>query len=263
MKNDSQILWKLYLTLLIQGTTGFAFAARPLVPAPVPFKVGEEIVLGLGWKSAKAGEAVIGLKEIRTRQGRPAYHAELALSTNRAIDAVFAVRDRIESWVDASALKSLGYTKLTREGTYQKDEFIFLDGRTGIYRYRRMRPDKGGKPREDAFQAPLGAQDALSALYNLRAQSLEVGHSVDFKVIDGDEIRAVRVAVRARETVSTPAGTFPCLKLEPLFKTADGWRAHPKAQIYMWISDDARRLPVKIAGTLPFGEVGAELERYQ
>jgi hypothetical protein len=61
-----------------------------------------------------------------------------------------------------------------------------------------------------------------------------------------------------RETLTTPAGTFNTVMVEPEMVSASGVSREEK--LYIWYSDDERRLPVRIRTEVKFGSVTATLK---
>jgi hypothetical protein len=72
-----------------------------------------------------------------------------------------------------------------------------------------------------------------------------------------------KVEALAREKVVTPAGQFQCVKYEAyLF---NGTVYARKGRIFLWVSEDERRLPVQIKLQFPFyvGTITMQLEKSQ
>jgi hypothetical protein len=68
------------------------------------------------------------------------------------------------------------------------------------------------------------------------------------------------VNVIKRETIKVPAGTFKCIVIEPTIEGGDLFTHDEK--IWLWLTDDDRKIPVKVGTKLFFGYVGAELTKY-
>jgi len=101
--------------------------------------------------------------------------------------------------------------------------------------------------------------DPVSFVYYLRNQDLSLGHSYKFFSYDRKKIREVIVNITAKETVQVSAGTFNCLKIEPV--SGDG---NPllknNGQMRVWLSDDSLRLPVKIEQKTNIGTMVMKLK---
>jgi hypothetical protein len=65
------------------------------------------------------------------------------------------------------------------------------------------------------------------------------------------------VTVTGRERVETPAGAFDCLLVEPTLRSGAFFKNEGKLTI--WLTDDARRMPVLMRSKLPIGAISVEL----
>lgn len=231
--------------------------------AGVPFEVGEELEFEMGWKAAVAGTTRIKIVEKKARSGRAALHATLETTTNKAIDLVYPVRNRFESWIDEQAVCSLGFARRIREGDSIVDEDIFIDPVKGTYKSRKMRAKKDTAAKLTHGQVPAFVQDVVSTIYYLRSRPLAVGKSVPVQIFYGGEVYDATFNVLRKESIEVPAGRFRCVVVEPLFRGPKGFASHPKATLLIWMSDDAKRLPVKITAQPAFGQVEATLVRYR
>jgi Protein of unknown function (DUF3108) len=255
MKKISTIL---LLTSLLQPVHSLSAATQKALP----FGVGEEIELQMGWKSATAGTAVLKVVEIVPRKNRKAFKLSVVASTNQIIDSIFEVRDRFESWMDTEWLCSLGFSKQISEGDTLTNDLYFIDPTSGHFRRRKIRISKGKTPQESTGAFPPRTQDMVSAAYFLRTHQLKVGQSVTMNAASSDEFSEIKFNVVREEKVEVPAGRYSCVVIEPLFKVENKFVPNPKASITIWVSNDEKHIPVKILVTPTFGEVTAELIRY-
>jgi hypothetical protein len=107
--------------------------------------------------------------------------------------------------------------------------------------------------------APPQAQDALSAIFFLRSMTLAAGAAVSMPVVVNGHIYRVQAVVTGRETVSCGLGEVDAWRVTPtLLDESDRSDGRDMA---IWISVDARRLPVKLQGQLPVGAFALTLTR--
>jgi hypothetical protein len=71
----------------------------------------------------------------------------------------------------------------------------------------------------------------------------------------------MRVLVHGRETVSVPAGRFDCFVVEPVLE-GEGLFKH-EGRITLYISADARRVPVLMKTKVPVGTIDVALKEYR
>ena len=94
-----------------------------------------------------------------------------------------------------------------------------------------------------------------------RSLQLEPGQSAQIPMSDGKKSVMARVEAQQRERISTPAGTFQTIRYEAfVFKDVLYRR---DANLYVWVTDDARRLPVQIRVRMQFtiGTITFQLEK--
>jgi hypothetical protein len=165
------------------------------------------------------------------------------------------VRDLNESWVDAMTLSSLGYSKKLREGKFFRDEWVAYDSPNRRFSSRTVNRDSTFSVTSGTI--PAAVQDILSSLYYVRSQPLEPGSSVVLDVNTKENWPLVVRVVR-RETVRTPAGTFKTVLVEPGIRE-EGIFIQKGKNLQIWLTDDARRVPVLMKVEVFFGHVTARL----
>ena len=108
---------------------------------------------------------------------------------------------------------------------------------------------------------PACVHDVIAGLLKLRGAKLAPGQTTEIPISDGRKSAMVRVVAEKKETIKTPAGVFPCIRVEAFLFNNVIYRR--KAKLLVWIAEDARRLPVQIRVQMPFylGTVTLQLEK--
>jgi hypothetical protein len=75
---------------------------------------------------------------------------------------------------------------------------------------------------------------------------------------DGGKTVNVSAKVEAKETVKVPAGTFQTIRVSP--ESNDG-PLKTKGKIWIWYTDDAKRIPVQMRGKMFWGTLTLKLEK--
>ncbi len=104
-------------------------------------------------------------------------------------------------------------------------------------------------------------QDAFSAIYYLRTQTLEVGDTVYIDNFTDGRFYSMKVIVHKKETVSVKAGTFDCILVEPVLHAVGVFKHSGKLKV--WLTDDRLRMPVLMKSKVLVGSISAELTDYQ
>jgi hypothetical protein len=110
-------------------------------------------------------------------------------------------------------------------------------------------------------ETPSCVHDVLSGLLALRGATLEPGQSVQSPLSDGRRAAQVKVEAQEREEVTTPAGKFKTIRYE--VNLMNGVIYSRKGRVFVWLTDDAQRVPVQILLRLafPIGTLTLQLEK--
>ncbi|KAF0181301.1 MAG: hypothetical protein FD164_1539 [Nitrospirae bacterium] len=100
--------------------------------------------------------------------------------------------------------------------------------------------------------------DILSGFYYVRMRPLEVGKKVGIDIFDSGKFARVGVDVLKREQVDiTDVGKFNAVVIKPNVETEGLFKK--KGDIFIWLSDDDQRIPLRVETIVPIGKVTAEL----
>jgi Protein of unknown function (DUF3108) len=113
------------------------------------------------------------------------------------------------------------------------------------------------------IEIPNCVHDAIGALRLLRQTDLRVGKSIEFPVSDGKKSASVKIEAQKREKLTTGAGTFETVRYEA--GLLNGVVYSRKGRLLVWLSDDERKLPVRIQLKMnfPLGTVTLDLQKEQ
>ena len=222
-------------------------AARASRQAKVPWRAGEYFQFSIDWSGLNGGNALMQVQNMQTVDGRRTWRIITKAESNSFVSKFYKVRDRAETYVDAESLFARRFEKHLREGSYKKDLSVRFDqgARKAIY-------DNG-----KSFDVPARVHDVLSAFYYIRTRPLPDGGSVSIPTHDNEKSYDMVVKVLRRERVEVPAGKFDCVVVEPVLKSEGIFKA--KGQMFVWLSDDERRIPVQVKSKVPIGSISVSL----
>ncbi len=227
----------------------FALASLAAMPVSgqstcLPFGPGEQLTYAV--KAAKLGARgklvmlVMGPAELR---GRAAW----LLRSEASVGVGFIKgSDKSTSWVDPVRLATLRFTQQERHVVSRSSDSVevFPDER----RWERSQ----GRTGETLTTDPL---DVLSYIYYLRTLPLAVGATWTLnRHLDSDRNPTI-VTVIGRDSLETPAGRFAAWNVEMHVRDKDHYAG--AGTLKLLISDDERRLPVRIESVMPI--VGASV----
>jgi len=228
--------------------------ADPATEDNFPFLPGEKLIFKLKWEMIPAGEAVLEVLPIETRNGTNSYHFVMTVKTTPFIDIFYKVRDRIDSYVDLDMTHSLLYTKSQKEGSHKKEVSVDFDWAKNKATYSNY-----GKKRKPISILP-GSFDPLTVFYYFRLLKLQENSEIEIPITDGKKSVMGVGRVIKRETLKLSFGTYDTFLIEPDLKHIGGvFKKSKDAMIKLWITADSRRIPVKIMSKVVIGNFTGEL----
>jgi hypothetical protein len=217
----------------------------------IAFNIPEKFEYDLTWTGVKAGTATLEI----TRTGNDIKIVSTAQSA-KWVSVFYTVDDRIETILTKkSSLMFVGepvnYRLKIREGRHRRDkEVIFNSGNKVTY------IDHINNEKQN-FDVPSLVFDPLSSFYYLRTLKLVVGEPVYVTMFDSKKVWNVEVQVLINEKVTLPTGTADTILIKPLMKSEGIF--YKKGDIYIWLTDDEKRIPVKLQTKVAIGSINALL----
>jgi hypothetical protein len=246
------------LTLFVTFGTSFAEPDLNQVPPEyIPFAVGEQIDFHVMFGLIPAGKARLAVLGMDTVDGQLTYHAISVARSAKAYDLIFKVRDSVETWFDADSIYSLFFRKRLCEGPYRAENIVRFD-----LANQRVEWWDNGKERPPIVVPPR-VQDVLSAGYKVRTLPLHVGDTLAIRTHDVNKTYDLLVIVHGREPVETELGTFDCFKVEPVLRSGGIFKKERGARVFVWVTADDQRIPVKMQSKVSFGSITALIADYK
>jgi hypothetical protein len=238
------------LALALVGVTAPAAAQTSSIRS-APFYPGESMEYAVGYGRLPAGSLEIGIEELDTLDGRPAYHIVFQAASNQAISYIYDINSREESWFDAREFYSLRYRRESTENDKTRTKEYVFDQQRQV----RIEPDG------DVSPASPRAVDQVAMFYYVRLLPLEPGSKFVLRNQADPDDNPLTVEVLKRERVKVPAGTFDAYVLD-LDVTTDGGLFKKGGENRIWVTTDSRHVPVKISSKVGIGSFEAELVDY-
>jgi hypothetical protein len=138
------------------------------------------------------------------------------------------------------------------EGSHKRDKELTFDHKMGKAYYIDHR--NGEKATIDILP---NTYDAYSSFYYLRSLKLEVGKSVFVSMLDNKKLWDVEVQVVKKEKLNTILGEVNTIQVRPIMKSEGIFER--KGAIDIWLTDDERRIPVKMKTKIKIGSITATL----
>lgn len=241
--------------LLLSPPVPASLSTEPPQAAAPSFLIGERLVFDIRWSGLSVGQGVLEVSPGDRLGDRDVLRLTSTAASNSLISFFFPVKDRIESVIDAEGLYSYRITIDQRHGRRKRYREIVFDQN----RHEAVMTYKG---RQSRFEVPPQVQDSLSCLYYFRAiPKLETDTSVFIDVHESKKNWKLEIQVLGRETLNTVLGKVPTVKVKAIV-LYEGvlW---DKGDLYLWLTDDARRIPVMMRGKIVIGSITATLTQVE
>lgn len=185
--------------------------------------------------------------------GRQCYDVRYQVNSLKSLEWIYRVRDWYRTVLDVDGIFPWEFEQHIREGNYKRDfkaEFdqeknlVYAEGKT--------------------YKVPPYVHDITSAFYFVRTLPLgKFPKDTVFYLYNfyKDSTYRLGVKILGKQVVEVPAGKFRCVVVEPL--VVEGGLFKSEGSIYIWVTDDDRKMPVKVAAKILIGYVEAELVSYR
>ncbi|MBD1394054.1 DUF3108 domain-containing protein [Mucilaginibacter glaciei] len=241
---------KYLLALLLLLSVSRTFSQDAAKTDQVAFQAGEQITYKLKYGFFTAAEAVIRTENSTQKfDGHPALHIVADAKTAGTFDVFYKVRNRYETFIDPKTLLPYYYQEDRHESSYKHTDKVTFD-----HKEHKISADKG------SFPFTGNVFDFLSAYYyarNLDVSHLKIGEKLELRYFLEDGIHSMTITFAGREKVKCALGTFNCLKFNPTIIPGRIFRKN--SMLYLWVTDDANRIPIKAHVELVVGSLVMDL----
>jgi hypothetical protein len=216
------------------------------------FRIPERLEFELSYSGITAGRAVQEVMQVNNE-----IHI---VSTAKSADWLrffFPVDDRIESYLDSGTPPvSIGSPYRYHE---RKHEGRTITNREARFDHEKLEATTTDHRNKSVKKYAITRQtyDTLSSFFYVRTVPLQVGSSYYIDVFDGKKLWNTEVKVLRREDLVTPLGRFKTIVIHPLLKY-EGLFART-GDIFIWLTDDDRRIPVQMKSKVIVGSITATL----
>jgi hypothetical protein len=216
------------------------------------FKEGEVLKYKLKYGIFTAAEATISVKATDLKfNNKPTYQLVVDARTSGSFDIFYKVRDHYDSYIDQTTLTPYFYQENIREASYRRQD-----------KARFYQDTKKVVANKGTYTAPTTQTfDLVSAYYfarSLEIGQLKIGDKFKLNYFLGDEISQLEIAYAGKEVIKTKLGNLSCLKFSPSIKPGRIFKKDSK--LYLWITDDGNRVPVRAEVEILVGSVTLEIQ---
>ena len=211
----------------------------------LPFKVGEQLNYQVFLPNIQQAVATATF-QVRARSkyfDKDGLLFNVTAQTTNALQHLFFASDTISSYADPKTLLPF------------HTEYNLVEGRRRLVSKHTINQDYGTATTDKGvrIEIPIGTHDYLSFFYALRTFNLSRRNALSILV--ENKPKTLFIGFVKRETIQLGSQTIPAIQLS---LTTDDAQSD-KFQLRAWISDDTRRLPLRLTAVTELGPLRADL----
>lgn len=226
-------------------------ARAALADPPSIHAAGDRLTYDVEWRLIHAGTVVIEAQ---------AAHAQMRLESEGMVSALVKIQDvysvdyddqfcAASAMMDSQEAKRHHETKVTYDRSADRATYLERD----VIKNTVLHTAEVG--------IPNCVYDVVGAFLKLRGMTVAPGQAAQIPMSDGRKSALVKIEAQEREEVKTPVGVFKTLRYEA--NMLNGVIYSRKGRAFVWLTDDARHLPVQIRLRMqfPIGTVTLQLSK--
>jgi hypothetical protein len=233
------------------------FPLRSLAAKPeLWFPVGEKITYQASWGGIPVAEALVWTEWIE-EDGRDLLAIRVTIKTGSVMSKIYPVNDFLESVVEPATFLPLRFTRNLSEGRYRLHEVTTFDHQALKGHWKHLL-----KNHEETFAIETDTRDFLSFMFAMRRTAFQAGSNYTYRVMADEKLYDLTVEGLKTESLHLSGyGWVKSLKVEPK-ATFQGLIARV-GRVFMWVSQDSRRLCTKATVSVPVASVKVLLKKVE
>lgn len=242
----------------------FSFASAQTARKPESYTVGETLIYEAKYsKAVFRGLAVADLSfSVELAPNNRDFLIKTEAKSKGTLARLFDYKfyQNIESTIDSQNLAVLKTVKRDEQKERVRASVAVFNYKNREVTYIESDPnDTARPPRISASAISADTQDLVAGIYTLRRLPLAVGKTFELSVSDSGLVYKIPVRVLAREEIKSVLGKTICFRVEPQI-FGENRLIEQKGAMIIWITDDARRLPVRSQINSDIGRVEVKLQ---
>ena len=216
------------------------------------FALNERLVYDVNYSFITAGQAVFSIPSVDSIHGRECYQVLFTVNSTPTFSFFYKVDDRYETMLDNKGIFPWRFTQRIREGKYKNDFAAEFD------QLKNVAVTKAG-----SYSIPPYVHDVVSAMFYVRTldySKCRPGEKIHLQNFFKDTTYQLAVKFLGYQQISVDAGKFNCVLVEPLIM--EGGLFKSEGRIIIWMTNDDRKIPVKVSTKVIVGSIDAELREY-
>lgn len=241
----------------------------PFPEAASSFGDGERLVYTVSyraamWPNTDMGDVVLTVSD-DVKGGVETLRIDARATVKGMFRWFYKLDDRYRSWLRKSDMRPVRAEADLTEGDYRFSSVYLYDWNKKVSD-NSFRNHRHTDTTRIAIQLAGDAMDAISLFYNLRLNDIGAytpGQSRSLALLLKDKVQFVRYTYYGREAINVPRlGRVNTLKFSCQLVNDGADSFEDGSEFFVWISDDANKVPVLLESPLRVGSIRARLVDY-
>ena len=236
-----------------------AVSPAPQAAKAVSLPAKEVLSYTAEWRLMKAGRIRLEV-EVPAGERSSGWQTRLQLESAGLVSAIYKVDNLYTSSLseDLCAVSSL---LNAHEGSRRRETRVTFDRERKIASYLERDLVKDAVVLEKEIDIPGCVHDVVGGLAYLRTLRVEPGQSIQVPMSDGKKSVSAQVNSLRREQLKINNKVYKTVCFEAMLFNGVLYRR--QGRLFVWLTDDERRLPVQIQARIkfPIGTITLQLER--
>lgn len=228
-------------------------------PLKDPFRVGEKVVHAVTYFAMNAGFLTLETKNFVQVNGKKSYQFKTSIRSSDFFSSFYSVDDVAVTMVDFESLVPWVYKLSVKESGHVREAQWIFDPASMSAKFWEKKVTKKNGPEERQFEWEIQpfAQNVFSTAFYMRVFDWSIGSENKFRVAHDKENLVFSGKAIRKEKLKTAIGEFDTIVIKPEF-TLHG-KFQPSGENYIWITDDERKLVVRIESKIRIGSLVSEV----
>ena len=196
------------------------------------------------------------LGDIAKIKGRWAISFALTATSAKWYKWIFVIKNKVKGYFDIKNNQTLFFTTDKIENDYREIKQVQFD-------YKRQhlieKDTTGGKVTYRQFMLKSGVIDSYSIIYLIRQSNLRAKKNIKYSIYSGGEVHHYEAKFLGANMIDHHGHKIKALKVELLTKIQGAMEQ--KGGIYVYLSDDKRRIPLRVQADVAVGKFVVELSK--
>jgi hypothetical protein len=228
--------------LLLLSLSSASIAGIQQFP-PKPFPYREKLEYRVEWRLIMAGIARVDISPLGTN-----WQSKLNIESAGMLTRLYRVSDNYRT-LTSDRFCGINATLDAQEGKRHRFSTLSFDNSKRKVQYEERDLVRNKVVSKDTDVAPC-THEILGALSALRMMRVEPGKSVMLPITDGKKTVMARIEAQAKENIEIDNKTYQTVRYEAFL--FDNVLYQRKGRLWLWMTDDASRLPIQIRLSLGF-----------